>query len=150
MAVTSTATEIAKKSSGAKGMARKSTGRSALPKYRGVRRVKGKEVGDKLPPVKKYRISPGVRALAEIRRYQKSTELLIKRLPFQRLVRDAVTDYLATECPCDRVPSDQVSSDPVPKETQCLVTRDQFKSNRKMVVRSSLTKFNPIHFKIFF
>ena len=59
-------------------MARKSTGGSALPKCRGVRRVKGKEVSDKLPPVKKYRISPGVRALAEIRRYQNSTELLIK------------------------------------------------------------------------
>ena len=52
--------------------------------------MKGKEVSDKLPPVKKYRVSPGVRALAEIRRYQKSTELLIKRLPFQRLVREIV------------------------------------------------------------
>ena len=31
-----------------------------------------------------------MRALAEIRRYQKSTELLIKRLPFQRLVREIV------------------------------------------------------------
>ena len=73
-------------------MARKSTGGSALPKYRGGRRVQGKEVSDKLPPVKKYRVSPGVRALAEIRRYQKSTELLIKRLPFQRLVREIVKD----------------------------------------------------------
>ena len=36
-------------------MARKSKGGSALPKYRGGRRVKGKEVSDKLPPVKKYR-----------------------------------------------------------------------------------------------
>ena len=27
-------------------------------------------------------------ALSEIRRYQKSTELLIRKLPFQRLVRD--------------------------------------------------------------
>ena len=31
-------------------------------------------------------------ALAEIRRYKKSTELLIKRLPFQRLVRKIVKD----------------------------------------------------------
>ena len=52
--------------------------------------MKGKEVGDKLTPVKKYWVSPGVRALAEIRRYQKSTKLLIKRLPFQRLVREIV------------------------------------------------------------
>jgi histone H3 len=34
---------------------------------------------------KKGRHQPGVIALREIRRYQKSTELLIKRLPFQRL-----------------------------------------------------------------
>ena len=30
----------------------------------------------------------GVVALREIRRYQKSTELLIKKMPFQRLVRE--------------------------------------------------------------
>ena len=33
------------------------------------------------------RYRPGTLALAEIRRYQKSTELLIKRAPFARLVR---------------------------------------------------------------
>ena len=54
--------------------------------------MKGKEDSDQLPPVKKHRISPGVRALSEIRRFQKSTELLIKRLPFQRLVREIVKD----------------------------------------------------------
>jgi hypothetical protein len=31
---------------------------------------------------------PGTVALREIRRYQKSTELLIRKLPFQRLVRE--------------------------------------------------------------
>lgn len=31
-------------------------------------------------------------ALREIRRYQKSTELLIRKLPFQRLVREIATD----------------------------------------------------------
>ena len=76
MTVPPTATVIVKKSSGARSMARKSTGGSALPKYTGGRRVEGKEV--KLPPNKKYRVSSGVRALAEIRRYQNSTELLIK------------------------------------------------------------------------
>ena len=34
------------------------------------------------------RFRPGTVALREIRRYQKSTELLIRRLPFQRLVRE--------------------------------------------------------------
>ena len=35
-----------------------------------------------------HRYRPGTVALREIRRYQKSTELLIKKLPFQRLVRE--------------------------------------------------------------
>ena len=39
---------------------------------------------------KKLRYRPGALALKEIRRYQKSTELLIPRLPFQRLVRNIV------------------------------------------------------------
>ena len=38
----------------------------------------------------KYR--PGTVALREICRYQKSTELLIRRLPFQRLVREIAQD----------------------------------------------------------
>ena len=39
----------------------------------------------------KYR--SGTKALMEIRRYQKSTELLICKLPFQRLVREMAQDY---------------------------------------------------------
>ena len=39
---------------------------------------------------KKLRYRPGALALKEIRRYQKSTQLLIPRLPFQRLVRGIV------------------------------------------------------------
>jgi histone H3 len=37
---------------------------------------------------KNHRYRPGTVALREIRRYQKSTELLIRKLPFQRLVRE--------------------------------------------------------------
>jgi histone H3 len=37
--------------------------------------------------VRKHRFRPGTRALFEIRKYQKSTDLLIRKLPFQRLVR---------------------------------------------------------------
>ena len=37
---------------------------------------------------KPQRFRPGTVALREIRRFQKSTELLIKKLPFQRLVRE--------------------------------------------------------------
>lgn len=39
--------------------------------------------------------SPGTVALREIRRYQKSTELLIRKLPFQRLVREIAQDSKA-------------------------------------------------------
>ena len=42
--------------------------------------------------VKKRRFRPGTVALKEIRRYQKSTELLIRKLPFQRLVREIAND----------------------------------------------------------
>lgn len=39
-----------------------------------------------------HRYRPGQAALREIRRYQRSTEFLIKRLPFQRLVREILAD----------------------------------------------------------
>lgn len=39
------------------------------------------------------RFRPGTVALREIRRYQNSTELLIRKLPFQRLVREITQDY---------------------------------------------------------
>lgn len=39
------------------------------------------------------RFRPGTVALREIRRYQKSTELLIRELPFQRLVREIAQDF---------------------------------------------------------
>lgn len=46
------------------------------------------------PAVKKpHRYRPGTVALREIRRYQKSTELLIRKLPFQRLVREIAQDF---------------------------------------------------------
>ena len=40
---------------------------------------------------KPRRFRPGTVALREIRKYQKSTELLIRKLPFQRLVREVAT-----------------------------------------------------------
>ncbi|XP_014239132.1 histone H3.3-like [Trichogramma pretiosum] len=44
-------------------------------------------------PNRKIRFKPGLLALQEIRYYQKSTELLIRKLPFQRLVREIFQDY---------------------------------------------------------
>ena len=42
---------------------------------------------------KPHRFRPGTVALREIRRFQKSTELLIRKLPFQRLVREIASEY---------------------------------------------------------
>lgn len=42
---------------------------------------------------KPRRYRPGTVALREIRRYQKSTDLCIKKAPFERLVREVAQDY---------------------------------------------------------
>ena len=44
---------------------------------------------------KPHHYRPGTVALREIRRYQKSTELLSRKLPFQRLVREIAQDFKA-------------------------------------------------------
>lgn len=46
-----------------------------------------------VPLKKPYRYRPGSRALIEIRKYQKSTEHLIPKMPFQRLVKEIALDY---------------------------------------------------------
>ncbi|EFP75972.1 centromeric DNA-binding histone H3-like protein cse4 [Puccinia graminis f. sp. tritici] len=47
---------------------------------------------------KPHRYRPGTVALREIRHYQKSTDLLMRKLPFARLVREIAMDYaLATD-----------------------------------------------------
>ncbi|XP_060961231.1 histone H3.3-like [Cannabis sativa] len=71
-----------------KQTARKSTGgkapspRKNLAKYIAVRKSTPTTGGVKKP----HRYRPGTVALREIRKYQKSTELLIRKLPFQRLI----------------------------------------------------------------
>jgi histone H3 len=42
---------------------------------------------------RRFRFRPGTRALREIRKFQKSTELLIRKVPFQRLVREIGQDF---------------------------------------------------------
>ena len=41
---------------------------------------------------KPHRYRPGTVALREIRKYQKSTELLLRKLPFQRMCREIADD----------------------------------------------------------
>ena len=45
-------------------------------------------------PKRKHRYRPGTLALREIRHYQKKTNLLIKRTPFARLVREIAQGYM--------------------------------------------------------
>jgi len=56
----------------------------------GGRRESGKRLGQTgpAPDRAKKRYKPGTVALREIRRYQKSTDLLLLKTPFQRLVRE--------------------------------------------------------------
>ena len=77
-----------------KQTARKSTGGKA-PRKQLATKAARKNVASKVTGgVKKpHRYRPGTVALREIRRYQKSTELLIRKLPFQRLVREIAQDF---------------------------------------------------------
>jgi len=43
------------------------------------------------------RMRPGERALREIRQYQKSTDLLIRKLPFARLVREVTHQFTSKD-----------------------------------------------------
>merc|ERR1712169_153422 len=75
-----------------KQTARKSTGGKAPRKQlasKAARKSAPSTGGVKKP----HRYRPGTVALHEIRRYQKSTELLIRKLPFQRLVREIAQDF---------------------------------------------------------
>lgn len=42
---------------------------------------------------REHRFKPGTRALMDIRKYQKTTDLLIPKLPFQRLMREIAQDF---------------------------------------------------------
>lgn len=50
-------------------------------------------LGQAAPQRKKKRFRPGTVALREIRKYQRSTDLLLRKLPFSRLVRASLPSY---------------------------------------------------------
>ena len=72
--------------------ARKTTGGKAPRKLLSSKaaRKSGPATGGVKKP---HRYRPGTVALREIRRYQKSTDLLIRKLPFQRLVREIAQNF---------------------------------------------------------
>ena len=74
-----------------KQTARKSTGGKA-PRYELASKV-SRNINMYGVRRRPHRYRPGTVALRQIRNYQKSTELLIRKLPFQRLVREIAQDY---------------------------------------------------------
>ncbi|XP_053577967.1 histone H3-like centromeric protein A [Bombina bombina] len=53
----------------------------------------GGETSRRASTTRRHRYRPGTRALMEIRKYQKSTELLLRKAPFSRLVREVCMVY---------------------------------------------------------
>ncbi|KAL1420770.1 hypothetical protein MTO96_023811 [Rhipicephalus appendiculatus] len=81
MARTKQTVETARKSTGGKAPRKQLAGKL-------MRKIMPSSATIKRP----HRFRPGTVALREIRRYQKSTELLVRKLPFQRLVREISQD----------------------------------------------------------
>ena len=68
--------------------ANKSKSKKSVPRDTTDKESKVSKISKKVP-----RHRPGTVALRDIRRYQKSTKLLINKSPFQRLVREIAQDY---------------------------------------------------------
>ena len=66
---------------------------SSHPEVSGLGKAPRSQVNVGTKKRKRQRYRPGTVALREIRRFQKSTELLIRRMPFQRLVREIAQTY---------------------------------------------------------
>ena len=91
--------QTARKAAGGKAKAKKKTP-SGKGKKRSTKIARPSQPTTKAAPAtggvkKPHRFRPGTVALREIRRYQKSTELLLRKLPFQRLVREIAAEFKA-------------------------------------------------------
>ena len=80
-----------------KQTARKSTGGKAPRKMLATKAARKshpsplRNIGFVKKPPRRYK--PGTVALREIRKYQKSTDLLMRKLPFARLIKEITQDY---------------------------------------------------------
>jgi histone H3 len=79
-----------------KQTARKSTG-GKYPRGHLATKAARKSTPSKGGVKKPHRYRPGTVALREIRRYQKSTDLLLRKAPFQRLVRQVHQEVTGKE-----------------------------------------------------
>ncbi len=75
-----------------KQTSRKSTG-SKAPRKQLASKVAGKSAPSSGGMKKPHKFRPGTVAIREIRRYQKSSALLCRKAPFQRLVREVASDF---------------------------------------------------------
>jgi len=75
----------------------KGAGRTSLSDKSPRARRSDVQPGDPVPRGKKRRYKPGTLALKEIRRYQRSTDLLLLKLPFARLVREVAMQMTESE-----------------------------------------------------
>ena len=77
----------------------KQTARKQIIGAKAPRKFIGTNVARKTVPIndmgikRPRRFRPGTVALREIRKFQKSTELLIRKLPFQRLIREIAGEF---------------------------------------------------------
>ena len=76
-----------------KQTARKSTGGKPPRKQELATKAARKSAPTAGGVKKPRRFRPGTVALREIRKYKKTTDLLIRKAPFQRLVREIVQDF---------------------------------------------------------
>jgi histone H3 len=77
-----------------KQTARKQTSTAGKAPRKQVSNKAARKTAPSMGGIKKpHRYRPGTVALREIRKYQKSTELLIRKLPFQRLVREIAQEF---------------------------------------------------------
>ena len=76
-----------------KQTARKNTGGKAPRKHIAHKQAKKAAPAPAGGIKKPHRFRPGTVALREIRRFQRGTELLLRKAPFQRLVREIATSH---------------------------------------------------------
>ncbi|KAF2163529.1 hypothetical protein M409DRAFT_32870, partial [Zasmidium cellare ATCC 36951] len=95
-------TTTGRQSTGGKSAARSTTSRKA-PR---TSTASNAAAGVKKP----HRYKPGTVALREIRRYQKSTELLMAKLPFSRLVREISMNMMSASCEVTRWQSQAIQA----------------------------------------
>ncbi|KAL1964194.1 hypothetical protein VTN77DRAFT_7152 [Rasamsonia byssochlamydoides] len=99
-AATKKTTAVAAASPSSSRVQRKSTAGTKgekRPAGKAPSRTSDIQPGDPTPQGRRHRYKPGTVALKEIRKYQRSYDLLIRKLPFARLVREVALELLPAE-----------------------------------------------------